>query len=1092
MAIKINGSTVISDAQAITSTSTISATGNVTAGNVTTAGSVTINNVTLAASGTNLAIGGNTVVTANPTGTSSTTGNVTISGNVTGGNIATGGTVSASGNITGNYILGNGSQLTGIDATSIQSGTSNVKVTSSGGNVTVSIGGTPNVTVTATTGQYVTGVVSANGNITGGNINTAGIVSTSGNIYGANLIVSSIETVTGTITGGNLATGGTASATGNITGGNILTGGLISSTGNITSGATVNTVNLSVSGNVLGTLLPAANVTYNLGSPTQRWNTLYLAGNTIDLGQQTISANASGVSMGTGNLTGANITTGGIVSATGTITGGNLATGGTASATGTITGGNLATGGTASATGTITGGNLATGGTASATGNITGGNVLTGGLVSATGNITGGNLATGGTASATGNITGGNLLTGGTISATGNITGANVNTAQVYASGALSITNGTGNINLTPAGNLVLNTNYINGLQLNPQQDGDAASKYYVDIMSSSGLAFHTGVTAATTTTLATTTGGTITYTQPNGVANGVGALLTTTGSFNLIDTANVQTVGTRILVKNEANAVYNGVYTWANATNIVRSTDTDEYGPDSTAALSLNDYFFVSSGSVNKGSAFVVSAPSGTITFGTSNIVFSQFSSAQTYTAGNGIAINTTVISALVDNATTAFDNAGNIIVKASATLTTPNIGAATGTSLSVTGTITGASHVGSVVSVTGTITGGNLATGGTASATGNITGGNVLTGGLVSATATITGGNLATGGTVSATGNITGGNISATAHTGTTVSVSGTITGGNLATGGTVSATGNITGNYILGNVSQASGFPATYGNSNVATYLAAFGSNTISTTGTITSGNITGGNVLTGGLVSATGNITGGNISATTHTGTTVSVTGTVTGGNLATGGTVSATGNVSGNYFLGNGSALTGVSVSSVGTLSSLSVTGTITVNSSNGATAIANGGTNGSGNIGASGATFNTVYAKATTAQYADLAEKYTADAAYAPGTVLVFGGTAEVTVNAADADTKVAGVVSTDPGFIMNEGLDSEFVASVALTGRVPTFVVGPVKKGDLMVAAGLGRARAEADPRVGSVIGKALEDFEGTEGTIEVVVGRF
>jgi hypothetical protein len=74
----------------------------------------------------------------------------------------------------------------------------------------------------------------------------------------------------------------------------------------------------------------------------------------------------------------------------------------------------------------------------------------------------------------------------------------------------------------------------------------------------------------------------------------------------------------------------------------------------------------------------------------------------------------------------------------------------------------------------------------------------------------------------------------------------------------------------------------------------------------------------------------------------------------------------------------------------------------------------------------------------------------------------------------------------------MNSGLEAEHVATVALTGRVPTLVIGPVRKGDLMVAAGLGRARAEADPRVGSVIGKALEDFDGAEGLIEVVVGRF
>ena len=108
--------------------------------------------------------------------------------------------------------------------------------------------------------------------------------------------------------------------TGNVSGGNILTGGLMSATGNVTSGASVNTVNLSVSGNVLGNLLPSANITYNLGSTTQRWNTLFLAGNTIDLGSQTISASADGVSMGTGNLSGGNILTSGLISATGNIT----------------------------------------------------------------------------------------------------------------------------------------------------------------------------------------------------------------------------------------------------------------------------------------------------------------------------------------------------------------------------------------------------------------------------------------------------------------------------------------------------------------------------------------------------------------------------------------------------------------------------------------------------------------------------------------------------------------------------------------------------------------------------------------------------
>ena len=97
---------------------------------------------------------------------------------------------------------------------------------------------------------------------------------------------------------------------------------------------------------------------------------------------------------------------------------------------------------------------------------------------------------------------------------------------------------------------------------------------------------------------------------------------------------------------------------------------------------------------------------------------------------------------------------------------------------------------------------------------------------------------------------------------------------------------------------------------------------------------------------------------------------------------------------------------------------------ITLDGTNGVTtpAILNAGANGVGNIGSSTTTFNTVFAKATTAQYADLAEKYIADAEYTPGTVLVFGGSGEVTISDVSHDTRVAGVVSTNPCHLMNAG----------------------------------------------------------------------
>ena len=148
------------------------------------------------------------------------------------------------------------------------------------------------------------------------------------------------------------------------------------------------------------------------------------------------------------------------------------------------------------------------------------------------------------------------------------------------------------------------------------------------------------------------------------------------------------------------------------------------------------------------------------------------------------------------------------------------------------------------------------------------------------------------------------------------------------------------------------------------------------------------------------------------------------------------------------------------------------------------------------NLGSTTAYWSTVYGNAfvgtsTSAKYADLAENYQADKAYMAGTVVMFGGSAEVTI--ADADTPaVAGVVSTNPAHLMNGGLTGSNVVPLALQGRVPCQVIGPVHKGDLMVSAGFGFARVNNTPAAGTVIGKALQEvtFAG-KAVIEVVVGR-
>jgi hypothetical protein len=169
----------------------VSATGNIAGGNVLTGGLI---------SATGNLTGGNVL----------TSGIMSSTGNATHGNVLTGGLISATGNVTGNYILGNGALLTGVitSVANINNGTSNVTVVSSNGNVTVGVGGTGNVAVFATTGEYVTGVVSASGNITGGNILTGGIISLAGNIYTGNILTNGYYYANGTAFSGGSGSGG--------------------------------------------------------------------------------------------------------------------------------------------------------------------------------------------------------------------------------------------------------------------------------------------------------------------------------------------------------------------------------------------------------------------------------------------------------------------------------------------------------------------------------------------------------------------------------------------------------------------------------------------------------------------------------------------------------------------------------------------------------------------------------------------------------------------------------------------------------------------------------------------------------------------
>ena len=155
--------------------------------------------------------------------------------------------------------------------------------------------------------------------------------------------------------------------------------------------------------------------------------------------------------------------------------------------------------------------------------------------------------------------------------------------------------------------------------------------------------------------------------------------------------------------------------------------------------------------------------------------------------------------------------------------------------------------------------------------------------------------------------------------------------------------------------------------------------------------------------------------------------------------------------------------------------------------------IINANGNGVGNIGSSGGYFNTIFAKATSAQYADVAERFAADTEYAAGTVVELGGSAEITCSMQELSDKVFGVISTQAAYLMNSGAGTDAThPPVAMTGRVPVCAIGQIRKGDRLVSAGNGLARSAVagEATAFNVIGRALRDKLDTDiGTVEAIV---
>jgi hypothetical protein len=320
-----------------------------------------------------------------------TTGTANIVGNANVGNLGTAGTITATGNITANYFIGNGSQLTGIDATAIQNGTANVR-TFNNANVAISASGTANVVIVTGTGANIAGTLDVSGNANAGNVGATNFVGTNANVTTVNASYVNSS--------GNLGLGANSNAnvvvvTG--TGANVT--GTLGVSGNLTTANA--TVNLELSGNT-------ANFSGNVTVPNLTVNT-NIAGNTanfsgnVTVPNLTVNLNVSGNTANfSGNISAANANLGNVASAnylTGTLTTGaqpNITSTGTLSAlavSGNITAGNVyANGGTigaANLTGTLTTAaqpNVTSLGTLTSlgvSGNVTAGNVkLTTGLTS--------------------------------------------------------------------------------------------------------------------------------------------------------------------------------------------------------------------------------------------------------------------------------------------------------------------------------------------------------------------------------------------------------------------------------------------------------------------------------------------------------------------------------------------------------------------------------------------------------------------------------------------------------------------------------------------------------------------------------------
>ena len=989
--------------------------GNYILGNGAFLTGVSTNSTSILNGNSNVVVGANSNITVGVAGNANVVVFTGTGVNVTGYIDVTANLSAANANLgnaaTANFFIGSGNNLsniqgsnvTGTVANATHASTANTVVDASQPNIT-SLGTLTSLSITgnANVGNVNTGIVSASGNLSAANANL-------GNAATANFFIgngSGLSSLTGANVTGTVANATHASTANtvvdatqsNITSVGTLTNLSISGNANVgnnvnVAGNAVITGNLVVGGNTVyinvetirvedpiielgggpngaplttddgkdrGTLLH-----YYAGAPVDAFmgwdasNTEFALGSNVSVTNDVVTFNTFGNLRLNGLIATAGNFSGNIVAA-------NANLGNAVNANFFVGNGYYLTDLNVSNIGTVANANFA-----AYSGNIT---------VNAQANIT--SLGTLTSLSVSGNANTGNVNTG-IVSASGNVSAANANLGNaVTANFFIGSGNNLSNIQASNITGTISNANfaaYAGNVTVNAQSN--ITSVGTLTSLSVSGNAntgnVNTGIVSAS---------GNVTAANANlGNAATANFFIGSGNNLSNIQVGNVSGLGNIATVNldgNSSNVLYgNGVFAPA----------ASPYGNSNVAS-------------------FLASYGSNTITTTGNVSVGNIIGNGQALTGINGANVTGTVANANY----AAF--AGNVTIAGQSNIT--SLG--TLSSLSVTGNSNVSNINASVISAGGNVTGANLLTGGNVSATANVIGNNINAGNLISAGGNITGsyilgnGAFLTGITTGVQDKIANGNSNVyipTANGNVTITAVGNanivvITGTGANVNGYLTVSGNIqSGNANLGNAATANFFigsgnnlsniqvanvaglgniatvnldgnasnvlygngvfaPAAspYGNSNVASFLASYGSNTITTTGNVTVGNIIGngqaltglaganvtgtvananyaafagnvtiagqanitslgtltslsvsGNANTGNvntdIVSATGNVVANNVNA----GNIISAGGNVTGANLLTGGVVSAAGNVTGNFILGNGAFLTGLSV-----------------------------------------------------------------------------------------------------------------------------------------------------------------------------------